>query len=151
MAGRVRGSLESVPTITAADLRTFMHNVFARDQLKIAIVGEYRRRSAGKLIDKVFGGLPAKSRLAPVPAVESRRGSGKDLRRSRRPAIGADHRRAGHLARDDPDFIAAFMLNHILGGSCVFVAALQGGAGSARARLFGLQRRRSRSIRPPCS
>ncbi len=63
----VRGTLESVPTITAADLKDYMRRVFARDTLKIAIVGDIDAATAGKLIDKVFGGLPAKGK--------SRRGS----------------------------------------------------------------------------
>ena len=36
----VNGTLESVPTITADDLKAYTHRVLARDNLKIAIVGD---------------------------------------------------------------------------------------------------------------
>jgi predicted Zn-dependent peptidase len=62
----VRGTLESIPTITAADFKDYMRRVFARDTLKIAIVGDIDAATAGKFIDKVFGGLPAKGDLAAI-------------------------------------------------------------------------------------
>jgi len=65
----VRGTLESIPTITVADLRDYMRRVFARDTLKIAIVGDIDAAAAGKIVDKVFGGLPAKGNLATIPVV----------------------------------------------------------------------------------
>ena len=111
-----RGTLESIPTITPDDLRTFMHNVFARDQLKIGIVGNIDAVSAGKLIDRVFADLPEKSTLAPVPAV-SPQGLGQRI------SIDLDVPQSVlmiggvGILRHDPDFMASFVLNHILGGS----------------------------------
>ena len=61
-----RGTLESVPAIAVADLKTFTRNVFARDTLKVGIVGNIDAATAGKLIDRVFGSLPAKGALSPV-------------------------------------------------------------------------------------
>src|SRR5215831_2773496 len=111
-----RVSLESVPTITATDLRTFVRNVFARDNLKIAIVGNIDAAAAGALVDRVFGGLPARSVLAPVAAA-SPQGLGQKI------AIDLDVPQsvliiggAGILLKD-PDFMPSFVLNHILGGS----------------------------------
>ena len=63
-----RGTLESVPAITADDLKTFTRNIFARDALKVGIVGNIDAAAAGKLIDRVFGGLPAAGGLLPVAA-----------------------------------------------------------------------------------
>ena len=111
-----RGSLESVPTITATDLRTFVRNVFARDNLKIAIVGNIDAAAAGALVDRVFGSLPARSNLSPV-ASASPQGLGQKI------AISLDVPQsvlmiggAGILLKD-PDFMPSFVLNHILGGS----------------------------------
>src|SRR5262249_3637095 len=56
-----RGTLESLPAITADDLRGFVRKVFARDNLSIGIVGNIDAATAGTLIDRVFGSLPAKS------------------------------------------------------------------------------------------
>jgi zinc protease len=61
-----RGTLESVPIITVDDLKSFTRNVFARDNLKVGIVGNVDAATAGKLIDRVFGSLPEKGALAPV-------------------------------------------------------------------------------------
>jgi zinc protease len=111
----VRGSLESVPTITVADLKDYLHRVLARDTLKIAIVGDIDPAAAGRLVDKVFGGLPARSGLADVPAANPQ-GLGQKI------SVDLDVPQSvlimGGLgiAREDPDFIPAFIVNHILGG-----------------------------------
>jgi zinc protease len=110
-----RGTLETVPAITADDLKAYVRRVFARDRLKIAIVGNIDAVGAGALIDKVFGALPAKADLAPIaPTVPQGLGS--------RVVVDLDVPQAvvmvGGLgiARKDPDFMAAFIVNHILGG-----------------------------------
>jgi zinc protease len=111
-----RGTLESVPAITVADLRAFTRNVFARDTLKVAIVGNIDATAAGKLIDRAFAGLPAKGKLSPV-ADAIPQGLGQRI------AIDLDVPQSvlmiggAGILRKDPDFMAAFVLNHILGGS----------------------------------
>jgi zinc protease len=111
-----RGTLESVPAITVADLRAFTRNVFARDTLKVAIVGNIDATAAGKLIDRAFSGLPAKGKLSPV-ADAIPQGLGQRI------AIDLDVPQSvlmiggAGILRKDPDFMAAFVLNHILGGS----------------------------------
>jgi zinc protease len=110
------GTLESVPAINAEDLRTFIRKVFARDNLKIAIVGNIDAAAAGTLIDEVFGSLPAHSALSPVSSA-SPQGLGQRI------AIDLDVPQSvliiggAGLLRKDPDFMAAFVMNHILGGS----------------------------------
>ncbi|MDT9071170.1 insulinase family protein, partial [Escherichia coli] len=65
--------------------------------------------------DEIFGALPAKARLAPVPAVTM---AGLGERR----VVPLDVPQATisfglpGVTREDPDFIPAFVLNHILGG-----------------------------------
>jgi zinc protease len=111
-----RGTLESVPTITVADLKAYMRNVFTRDTLKVGIVGNIDAATAGKLIDRVFAGLPAKGELSPVVAA-SPKGLGQKI------AIDLDVPQSvlmiggAGILRNDPDFMAAFVLNHVLGGS----------------------------------
>jgi zinc protease len=111
----VRGTLESIPTITAADFKDYMRRVFARDTLKIAIVGDIDAATAGKFIDKVFGSLPAKGDLAAIPVVRPQ-GLGQKI------SIDLDIPQSVlmlggiGIARNDPDFIAAFVVNHVLGG-----------------------------------
>jgi len=110
-----RGTLESVATIAADDLRDFTRRVFARDGLKIAIVGDIDAKAAGEMVDRVFGSLPAKGDLRPVPDV-TMTGLGT------RGVIDVDVPQAvvifgaPGLARNDKDFMAGYIANHILGG-----------------------------------
>jgi zinc protease len=110
------GTLESVPAIGAEDLRAFTRKVFARDNLKIAIVGNIDAAAAGTLIDQVFGNLPAHSALSPVTNA-SPQGLGQKI------AIDLDVPQSvliiggAGILRKDPDFMASFVLNHVLGGS----------------------------------
>jgi zinc protease len=111
----VSGTLESVPLITIDDLRDYVRRVLARDTLKVAVVGDIDAAGAGKLIDHAFGALPAKAELQPVPpAVMQGRGN--------RLIVDLDVPQATimfgapGIARSDPDFMAAYIVNHILGG-----------------------------------
>jgi zinc protease len=112
---QVSGTLESVPIIAADDLKAYPRRVFAREHLKVAVVGNVDAATVGALLDRVFGALPAKPELQPVgPA--SVRGLG------RREVIPLDVPQAvvtfggPGIARSDPDFIPAYVVNHILGG-----------------------------------
>jgi zinc protease len=111
----VNGTLESLPTITAEDLKTYTHRVLARSNLKIAIVGDIDPDAARAMLDHVFGGLPAKADLNPVEAV-SPQGLG------RRIVVNLDVPQSvvefggPGIARKDPDFMTAYIVNHILGG-----------------------------------
>src|SRR5262249_37377626 len=55
----VNGTLESVPKITIDDLKSYTRRALARDNVKIAIVGDIDAETAGALIDRAFGALPA--------------------------------------------------------------------------------------------
>jgi zinc protease len=110
-----RGTLDSVPRIAADDLHDYVRRVFARNELKISIVGDIDADTAGKLIDRAFAGLPAKNDLKPVPqAIPTNLG--------RRIVIDVNVPQAvvnfggQGIARQDPDFMAAYIVNHILGG-----------------------------------
>jgi zinc protease len=110
-----KGTLLTVPRITADDMRDYVRRTFARNELTIAIVGDVDTKVAGELIDRAFAKLPAKSDLKPV-ANASPAGLG------RRIVINLDVPQAvvtfggPGIARDDPDFMAAYIVNHILGG-----------------------------------
>ncbi len=63
------GTIESVSAITPDDLRAFVKRVFARDNLKVAAVGDIDAATLSTVLDNVFGNLPAKSDLKPIPDV----------------------------------------------------------------------------------
>jgi zinc protease len=110
-----KGTLESVPTIAVADLRDYARRVFARNELTISIVGDVDAKTAGELIDRAFAKLPAKNDLKAVADV-------KPAGLGRRIVVNLDVPQAVvtfgglGLARNDPDFMAGYIVNHILGG-----------------------------------
>jgi zinc protease len=110
-----RGTLDSVPTITVDDLRGYVKNVFARDTLKVGIVGNIDAATAGALVDKVFSGLPAHANLREVPSMQPR-GLGHVERVELDVPQSVVLIGGVGIPRKDPDFLAAFLVNHILGG-----------------------------------
>lgn len=109
------GTLESVPKIEAADLKDYVRRVLARDNLKIAVVGDVDAETVGKLLDQTFGALPAKSQLMPIPHVDFAKTPQKFFVPLDVPQTSILFGGAG-IARNDPDFMAAYIVNHILGG-----------------------------------
>ncbi|MBV9705282.1 MAG: insulinase family protein [Methylobacteriaceae bacterium] len=117
-----RGSLDSVAQITRDHLVELMRRAFARDELKVAVVGAIDAAKVARMLDDVFGGLPATGDRDAVPQVNvaglgSRRVVDLDV-----PQTTIAFGRTG-IARKDPDHIAAYVVNHILGGG-VFSARL---------------------------
>jgi zinc protease len=109
------GSLDSVPRIDVADLKDYVRRVLAKDTLKIAVVGDVDADTLGKLLDRTFGGLPAKASLTPVPDVEAARPPQRAYIPLDVPQTVVTFGGPG-FKRHDPDFMAGYVVNHILGG-----------------------------------
>ncbi|WP_412774633.1 M16 family metallopeptidase [Nitrobacter sp.] len=109
------GTLESIPTIKTDDLRTYVHHVLARDKLKIAVVGDIEPAALAKLLDQTFGGLPAKGDLTPVADVVAAKPPQRVFVPLDVPQTVVMFGGPG-IMRHDPDFMAAYVDNHILGG-----------------------------------
>ncbi len=143
------GTLESVPLLTAEDLKTYHRKTLARDTLKVAVVGDIEPAALGKVLDRVFGGLPARSDLAPVPDV-------KMDALGRRVVVDLNVPQSVlmlggvGLPRKDPDFIPAFVVNHILGGGS-FSSRLYREIRELRGLAYGVYSYLYRSIIRPCS
>jgi zinc protease len=110
------GTPETVARIGIDDLKAYAKRVLARgSKLKIAIVGDIDPATLGLLLDRTFGDLPAAPELAPVADI-AMHGLG------RRIVLPVDVPQAvvtfgtQGIARSDPDFMAAYIVNHILGG-----------------------------------
>jgi zinc protease len=114
-ARQTSGSLETVAAITVDDLRSYARRVLTRGKLKVAAVGDIDAATLGKTLDRVFGALPADSALTPVPDVTLRAAG-------RRVVVDLDVPQSvvqmggSGIVRKDPDFIPAYVVNHILGG-----------------------------------
>jgi zinc protease len=109
------GTLASVPRIDVADLKDYVRRVLAKDTLKIAVVGDVDADTLGKLLDRTFGGLPAKASLTPVPDVEAAKPPQRAFIPLDVPQTVVTFGGPG-FRRHDPDFMAGYVVNHILGG-----------------------------------
>jgi zinc protease len=109
-----RGTEASVSAIEPADLKALHARLFARKDLKIAVVGDIDAATLGPALDRLFGALPAEGKLVPVAEVQPLSG----VRAREVLAVPQATIRFGGpgLKRADPDFIAAYVMNHILGG-----------------------------------
>jgi zinc protease len=111
----VNGTSETVSAISIADLKSYAHRVLARQNLKIAVVGDIDAETLKVLLDRSFGALPEKPELYPIANVAPR-GLGRRIEVSLDvPQTVVDFGGPG-IARQDPDFMAAYLINHILGG-----------------------------------
>ncbi|VFU10842.1 Uncharacterized zinc protease-like protein y4wB [Methylocella tundrae] len=118
----VRGDLSVLPALTRGDLVELRGKIFARDTLKIAVVGAIDAATLAGHLDDVFGPLPQASHIAPVAdALLSGEGD-RFVVDIDVPQSTIRFGRQG-LARMDPDFIASMVVNHVLGGG-VFSARL---------------------------
>ena len=111
----VYGTFESVPTITIDDLKDYRRRVFARENLKVAVVGDIDAEAVKVMLDRVFGALPQRPTLSPVAAASPRGLGQRILIKLDVPQTVVTFGGPG-IARRDPDFMAAYVVNHILGG-----------------------------------
>ena len=111
----VDGTVATVSAFIPADLEAYRSRVFARDNLKVAVVGDIDAKTLGLMLDKVFGGLAANAQLETVQQVEPKAGP---TIRNIKMDIPQSVAQFGHvgLVRKDPDFIPAYILNYIIGG-----------------------------------
>lgn len=109
------GTIETLKGISPADLHGFHKRTFARDNLKIVAVGDIDAATLGKLLDDVFGTLPAKAGLAPVGKTAPVNGGQQQVIEMEVPQSVAVFG-LGAMERKHPDFMTAFVVNHIIGG-----------------------------------
>jgi len=109
------GTLDSVPKIDVADMKDYVRRVIAKDTLRIAVVGDVDADALGKLLDKTFGALPAKASLTPIAEVEATKPPQRAFVPLDVPQTVVTFGGPG-VRRHDPDFMAAYVVNHILGG-----------------------------------
>jgi zinc protease len=111
----VNGTLATMPTITVEDLRAYTRRILARQNLKIAVVGDIDAEATKAMLDRVFGGLPARPDLVPIDTASPQGLGQRIVVNLDVPQAVVEFGGAG-IARKDPDFMAAYIVNHILGG-----------------------------------
>ena len=109
-----KGTLETVKAITPEVLRRYHERIFAKDNLTIGIVGAVNAEDAKKLVDRIFAQLPPTSELGEVAEFTIKTGEEKHVEFNV-PQTTITLALNG-MKRNDPDFYAAVLVNHILGG-----------------------------------
>jgi len=108
------GTEESVSAITRDDIVAAHRRLLVRSRVRIGIVGDITAEGAAALIDRLLEGLPETGPALPGPA-ETRLTGGVTIVEFDAPQAVVVFGQPG-LDRHDPDFIPAYILNHILGG-----------------------------------
>ncbi|MCG8543268.1 MAG: insulinase family protein [Alphaproteobacteria bacterium] len=111
----VAGTESTLKEITADDLRNFTQAHFAKDRLLIGVSGDISEAELGTLLDDAFGALPDKAKLPAVAAAAPQALGDTFVIRRPVPQSVAVFGLPG-LARSDPDFYVAYVMNHVLGG-----------------------------------
>lgn len=109
------GTETSLKAITRDDLLAYRNNVFAKSNLKVAVVGDITKKELKTILDTVFGPLPSEPKLEVVPPTEPKKGGVQKIIEMNVPQSVAVFG-TGAMARKDKDFIPAFVLNQIVGG-----------------------------------
>lgn len=108
------GTPESVAALGVEDLREAHGAAIARDRVVVAAAGDIDAEAVGRIVDAVLADLPADGAPSPGPAQLSLAGDVTVVEADSPQAV-IQFAQPG-IARDDPDFFPAFVLNHILGG-----------------------------------
>ncbi|MEE4345894.1 MAG: pitrilysin family protein [Paracoccaceae bacterium] len=113
-ASSLDGTIDTVTALTRDDLLAAHAASMARDRIYVSAVGDITAADLGVLLDSLLGDLPASGAPLPGPADPVFPG-GVDVVDFPTPQSVVLFGQPG-IGQDDPDFFAAFILDHILGG-----------------------------------
>jgi len=129
------GTIDSLAGLGRDDLIAAKAAVMARDRISVAAVGDITADELGRILDELLGGLPEKGAPMPEEAKLSLTG-GVTVVDFDTPQSVVNFGEAG-IKRDDPDFFAAYVLNHVLGGPG-FAARLMNEVREKRGLTYGV-------------
>ncbi|MBV8169393.1 MAG: insulinase family protein [Alphaproteobacteria bacterium] len=110
-----RGTPDGLAAVTVDDLKDWTARHLTRDVLVIGVAGDIAAAELAPLLDQVFGALPATAQRPSVPdAAPADPGQLMQIERQL-PQSVVLFGKSG-IKRGDPDYYAAYILNHILGG-----------------------------------
>jgi len=110
----VEGTLDTIGTITADDLRGFVARRLAQDNLYVGVVGDISAQELGQRLDEIFATLPENAAPFVVDDVDPKVDGRTRVIDMAVPQSAIVFAQKG-LKRNDPDFFPAYVLNHILG------------------------------------
>lgn len=109
------GTEESIEAITADDLRGFVARRLGRDNLVVGVVGDIAPQTLAEALDRVFATLPQRAAPWRLDQVTPSPGGGIAVVEKAFPQSTIVFGQRG-VTRNDADYYAAYVLNHILGG-----------------------------------
>ena len=109
------GTAESVSAITRDDLIAAKYRAIARDRIYVGAAGDITGPELGLLLDEVFADLPETGAPLPDPAPYTLTPGSTVIDFPTPQSVAVFGHRG--LTRDDPDFLAAYILNTVMGGS----------------------------------
>jgi zinc protease len=110
-----RGELDTLDRLERRDLEALRAKLFARGNLKIAVVGAIDAATLSAKLDETFAGWPLEPDLAQTPDVKVESVGERKVVELDVPQSTFRFGRGG-IAKADPDYFAAVVVNHILGG-----------------------------------
>lgn len=110
-----KGTEESQRAIERDDLVAAHKNIFAREHLKIAVVGDITAEELGPLLDKVFGALPESANIKDIETAAPVLGPETETIQMAVPQSVVQFGHEG-VKRSHEDFIPSYIINYILGG-----------------------------------
>jgi len=131
----LEGTIDTVQALTVDDIKAAHKGALAKDRMYVSVVGDITAAELGPLLDDLLGGLPATGPKLPVKTEFAAKGgiTVVDFDTPQSAAVWA------HTGIDlkDPEFFAAYLLNHILGGSG-FTARLSHEVREKRGLTYGV-------------
>lgn len=109
------GTLASMAKMTPADLKAARARHFARDELLVGIAGDITKDDAMKMVDDVFGDLPATAKLAALTASVMPAAAKPVFYLKDQPQTNLSMAWPG-IDINDPDHYATVVMDYIYGG-----------------------------------
>ncbi len=110
-----KGIEASINAIGRDDLVAAHKQIFAKEHLKVAVVGDITAQELGTMLDEVFGDLPDKSGVQKIEEAKAVFGPSEEIIQMKVPQSVVQFGHQG-IKRNDKDFIPAYILNYIIGG-----------------------------------
>jgi len=109
-----QGDETTIDVITREDIVAINQKILTRENLYIGVVGAISADELEVVLDQLFAGLPQKSQIKLVDEIKPQTGKTITLEMPV-PNVSISLAYNG-IKRNDPDFFAAHLMNHILGG-----------------------------------
>ncbi|WP_419903727.1 M16 family metallopeptidase [Kiloniella sp.] len=109
------GTVESLADLSVADLKNYLQDNIALDNLTISAVGDVTADELGPMLDQAFSGIERKAKPFRVTGANPKVSGGIVVIKEDIPQSEVLMVQPG-ISRDDPDYYTAILVNQILGG-----------------------------------